>query len=401
MEEILNKLKADFEYFTGGKYVGLVKAIGAGFASRLHEFSSKLNFIEKQAFVESADKDYLYLHAGYLLPPKGAEVAEGFVVFFGVIGATVPAGTEIKDDNGSYTTKSEGVVSRVSFTGVASVANGTVTLPPNLEVPSCNCVVNGVGVSATSTKLGFSFPASNSNINHGDTVIVEVDKTNAVAVSSNASGEVGNRSFGDKLKTKVTIAGINKEAGVLILAGGRNDENVEDYRKRVKFFMANPQAPFSASNIKTLLLESIATLKYVWVRGGEVTDGKVKVYIINSEYSLTQAESELAKRIVGAIRPAQMKPEYIEINLPIIKTQNVVIQDLYPPNDEMKEEVRKNIEYLFNFDAFEKGIKQTDIEATIYRTRNGLERVESFTVLEGSFLSEPYTFRKLGNIIFQ
>ncbi len=77
MKEIWDKLKVDFEYYTGGKYIGLVKAIGAGFASRLSEFTSKLNFIEKQAFIETADRDYLYLHTGDLLPPKGSEVAEG------------------------------------------------------------------------------------------------------------------------------------------------------------------------------------------------------------------------------------------------------------------------------------------------------------------------------------
>ena len=399
MEEILNKLKADFEYFTGGKYVGLVKAIGAGFASRLHEFSSKLNFIEKQAFVETADKDYLYLHAGYLLPPKGAEVAVGSVVFFGTIGATVPIGTEIKDDKSSYITRVEGVVQRVQFTGVASVVDGTVTLPPNLEIPSCNCVANGVSVSATSTSLGFSFPAG--NIIHGDTVIVQVDKTDAVSVFSNESGEQANRSFGDKLKTKVTIAGINKEAGVLVLSGGKDAEKVEDYRKRVKFFMANPQAPFSVNNIKMLLLENMPTLKHVWVKGGEVEDGKVKVYIVNGEYSITQDEISLAKKLIESIRPAQMKPDFIEVNLPIVKTQDVVIENLLPASEEMKEEVRKNIEYLFSVDLFEKEIKQADIESTIYRTERGLERVSSFSVLAGSFLSESITLRKLGNVIFQ
>ena len=73
-----------------------------------------------------------------------------------------------------------------------------------------------------------------------------------------------------------------------------------------------------------MLLENIPTLKYVWVKGGEIEDGKVKVYIINSEYNLTQAESDLAKDLVTGIKPAQMKPEFIEVNLPIIKTQNVV-----------------------------------------------------------------------------
>ena len=90
MKEILDKLKVDFEYYTGGKYIGLVKAIGAGFASRLSEFASKLGWIEKQAFVATADKDYLYLHTGHLLEPKPSLMAEGYVVFFGEVGKLVP-----------------------------------------------------------------------------------------------------------------------------------------------------------------------------------------------------------------------------------------------------------------------------------------------------------------------
>ena len=399
MKEILEKLKVDFEYFTGGKYIGLVRAIGAGFASRLYEFSSKLNFIEKQAFIETADKDYLYLHAGHLLPPKGSEVAEGFVIFFGEIGATVPVGTNIKDDNGSFTTRLVGTVNRIEFRAVAAVSNGVVTLPANLEIPSCKCIANNVSVTAISSKTGFSFPSS--NIKQGDIVTVQVDKTDAVLVTSDTSGNAGNRGFGDILKTKVTINGINKESGVLAISGGKDAENVEDYRKRVKFFMSNPQAPFNENNIKAMLLENIPTLKYAWVKGGEIEDGKVKVYIINSEYSLTQAESYLAKDLVTRIKPAQMKPEFIEINLPVIKTQNVLIKDLSPSNEEMKNEVRKNIEYLFDVDLFEKGIKREGIESMIYRTKRGLERVESFNVLEGECLSKPYTFWKLGSVKFQ
>lgn len=399
MKEILDKLKVDFEYFTGGKYKGLVKAIGAGFSSRLHEFSSKLNFIEKQAFVETSDKDYLYLHAGHLLPPKGSEVAEGLVVFFGEIGATVALGTNIKDDKGVFTTKSKGVVSRIEFTSAATVSGGIVTLAANLNVPSCNCIANTTSVTATSSKSGFSFAAT--NINQGDMVTIKVDKTNAVAVTSDVSGEVGNRSFGAVLKSKVTIDGINNEAGVLVLAGGKDAENVEDYRKRVKYFMANPQAPFNKNNIKALLLKNIPSFKYVWVKGGEVEDGKVKVYIFNAELNLTQEEAKLARDLLETIKPAQMKPDYIEIGMPLVRTQNVVIQDIIPSDEQMQEEVRKNLEFLFSVDLFEKGIKKEDIESIVYRTVNGLQRVESFKVIEGECLPIAYSFWKLGDITFQ
>jgi len=79
MNDIFERLKVDFQYITGFMYKGLVASIGLGFASRLEEFASKLGFIEKQAFISTADKEYLYLKTGRLLPPKPALTAGGKV----------------------------------------------------------------------------------------------------------------------------------------------------------------------------------------------------------------------------------------------------------------------------------------------------------------------------------
>ena len=65
----------------------------------------RLKFIEKNAFITTADKDYLYLNASTMLPPYPAEIATGIVVFYGTDNAVIPAGSEIKDDNNVYKTK--------------------------------------------------------------------------------------------------------------------------------------------------------------------------------------------------------------------------------------------------------------------------------------------------------
>jgi len=399
MKEIWDKLKVDFEYYTGGKYIGLVKAIGAGFASRLSEFTSKLNFIEKQAFIETADRDYLYLHTGDLLPPKGSEVAEGFVVFFGDVGATVPLGIEIKDDNADFKTTSQGVVGVYEFGGNVSVVDGVASLPANLEVPSCDCVVNGVSKRATSSNEAFSFEAG--GLVDTEAVTVRVNKSGLVSVKCAEAGLSGNRSLSDKLKTKVTVQGLNKELGVVSIEGGKDAESVEDYRQRVKHWYANPQAPFSVNNIRAVLLEEVPTLKYVWVKGGEVEDGHVKVFVINKEYGLTAEESGRVVELVQGLRPAQMRPDYIETGLPIINTTDVVIENLSPSHEEMKEQVRKNIEFLFDTDMFERGMSHDEIESMVYRTELNGERVTSFDIHSGQCSPQPYTFWRLGHVVFQ
>ena len=50
---------------------------------------------------------------------------------------------------------------------------------------------------------------------------------------------------------------------------------------------------------------------------------------------------------------------------------------------------------------FEKTITQANLEAIIYKTTNGAEKVESFTLIDGWKTAENYKFWKLINVIFQ
>lgn len=399
MQDILEKLKTDFEYYTGGRYIGLVQAIGAGFASRLSEFASKLGFIEKQAFISTADKDYLYLHAGNLLEPKPSLIAEGYVVFFGQVGAIIPIDTQIQDDNNDFKTISQGEIIAYEFTGNVTVVDGVASLPPNTEVPSCICLVNSVLKTAISSQDSFSFEAG--DLIDNEFVTVEVDKSGLILVKCTESGILGNRNLSDELKTKTTITGINKELGVINISGGEDAEAVEVYRDRVKYWLSNPQAPFSENHIRDFLLNGIPTLKYVWIKGGDLEEGKVKIFVLNQSDSLNQEEADKVIELVIVIKPAQMNPDFITTLVPTVNTTDVVIADLLPNHDEMKNEVRKNIEYLFNTDTFEKGISVNRIESTIYGTEFLGERVTSFSVVSGGFIATIDTYWKLEDVVFQ
>lgn len=398
MKDILSKLAVDFEYYTGAKYTGLVKAIGAGFASRLSEFSGKLKWIEKQAFIETADKDYLFLHGGCLVEPRGAEYAEGYVRFFGDSGAVVPIGVEIIGESSSYITIGEGIIKRFEFSGVAVVADGVATMPSNVKVPTGRAVINGVSKDVVSDSKGVSF--SSSGLGNGQSVSLVFYMSDDMPVRCLDAGVVGNIEFGDVLKTKITISGLDREVSVVGVSGGLNEEGVEEYRLRVKDFLSNPQAPFNENNIKSVVLNAMPTVKNVWVKGGELEDGKVKVFAVNKSNALTQNESERVIELVKGIKPVQTRDEYIDAGVPIVKTKNVVIKGLKPSNEKMKEQVRKNIEYLFSADMFERGMAKSEIESMVYRTEVGGERVEEFTVQEGYFSASQYTLWQLGSVTF-
>ena len=399
MNEILNKLKVDFQYLTGFVYKGMIASIGAGFASRLAEFASKLSFIERNAFISTADKEYLYLQTGNLLPPNGAETAEGYAVFYGDSGAVIPQGTQLKDDNGTFVTLSEAVISTTTLSGNVTVEDGIATLIyPAHEITNCEGIVNGVSTDITVIDTStIQFKAG--YLVDGEAVVVKTKNTATVPIVAEDSGSIGNRDLNDVLKLKITIDGVDKEVGVILVAGGKDEEGVEDYRIRVQDFIRNPQSPFNDNNIEYVTKNSVRTLKYVWVESP--IEGEVQVVALNENYGLTAGEVEAIKVAVKAIAPAQMDITAISAVLPTVTSVQVVIADLYPASEGLQNEVEKNIKYIYETDMYEKGISSSLLEATIYKTTSGAEEVESFTLVSGNTVATDNTFFKYTGTTFQ
>lgn len=403
MEDIFKKLKTDFEYITGFIYKGLVKALGAGYASRLKEFDDKLKFIEKNAFIATADKDYLYLNASQMLPPDPAEVASGAVIFYGVNGSVIPANREIKDDNGVFKTISDATISEYTLSGTIVVDNGTATLSVANQLTNTTGLVNGNSKQITVIDEN-TIQFDSDDLQNGDVVTIVVQRAVANVIANDA-GLASNRNLNDVLKLKVTIAGVNTELGVLQIDGGKDDESVEDYRKRVMDFMANPQAPFSKPNIRYVNKKKLSSLKYIWVKNNDddnsIEDGEIKIVALNGNYSLTAYEIEQITINTLSIAPANFTSTAITVTNAIVENVDIVIKDLSPASDGLRNEVKKNLQYFFDADMFEKAITQANIEAIIYKTTNGAETVESFTLVSGWKAKEDYKFWKLNDVIFQ
>lgn len=399
MNNIFEKLKVDFQYITGYIYKGLIASLGAGFASRLAEFQSKLSFIEKQAFISTADKEYLYLKAGRMLPPLPPETAEGFVVFYGENGAVVPQGIELKDDNGTFKTLTEAEISTTTLNGTVSVADGiAVMVYISHEITNCSGEVNEVPKDITVVDVDtLQFEAG--NLVNGQAVTVTTRHTAIVPIIADESGIASNRELNDILKTKVTVENVDKEVGIILVAGGKDEEGVEEYRTRVEDYMTNPQSPFNDNNIKYVNLNSIKTLKYVWVESP--IEGEVKVVSLNQNFGLTAEEQESIMTATKSIAPAQMDKTAITVALPTVADIQVVIQDLSPASDGLKSAVEKNIKYIYEVDMYEKGISSSLLEATIYKTTNGAEQVESFTLVSGQTAPTDDTFWKYTGTTFQ
>jgi uncharacterized phage protein gp47/JayE len=403
VEDIFKKLKVDYEFVTGWIYKGLASALGAGFASRLKEFTDKLNFIKKQAFVATADKDYLYLNASELLPPKPAEIANGLVVFYGENGSVVPADTEIKDDNGVFKVISDATIAQTILNGTATVADGIATMIISNQLTSTTALVNDTSKQITIID-GDTIQFEAGTLQTGGAVEIKVNNAPASVVAGEA-GIVGNRDLNDVLKLKITIAGVNTELGALQISGGVDDEDVEVYRQRVIYFKSNPQAPFSKQNIVATNKERLKTIKYVWVKNNDddvtIEDGEIRVIALNDDLGLTAYEIDEITKNTKAIAPANFASTGITTTSATVIGVDIVIQDLTPSSDGLKNEVKKNIEYFFDNDMYEIAVTQQNLEAIIYKTTNGAETVASFTLVGGWQVATDNTFWKLDNVIFQ
>lgn len=398
IQDIWKKLKADFEYVTGKQFIGLVASLNAGFASRIADFSSKLGWIEKQAFIATADRDYLYLNMGQILPPESSEIATGTVVFYGAAGTSITLGLAIKDDDNEYEVTLADTIASYSFSGNVTVVGDKASLPANTEVPSTQCYVNGVLKDCVSTADEFSFAAG--TLTDGESVTVQVNKSGLVPVKCTEAGESGNRDLSDQLKMKTTVEGINKDVGVVSIEGGEDEEDVEDYRARCLYWFSHPQAPFSENHIVDLIKRNMDTIKYAWVKGGDTEEGLATVYAINYNYTLTSDELVEMNILAQSIRPAQMDSSKLTVQAATVDSTTVAIADLVPSNSAMQEAVTNNIEYLFDTDLWEIGVTEEAILSAIYRTEVDGERVTSVGVVTGAVPATPLTFWKLDGVTF-
>jgi hypothetical protein len=327
------------------------------------------------------------------------ETAQGYVVFYGENGAVVAQGTQLKDDKGTFVTLSKAVISRTVLTGSVSVSNDVaIFIYPYHEITNCDGTVNGVPLDITVIDANtIQFEAG--NLVDGQSVIVTTRHTATVPIIADESGVIGNRVLNNVLKTKITIDNVDKEVGVITVAGGKDAEEVEDYRLRVEEFIKNPQSPFNDNNIIYVVKNSVKTLKYVWIESP--IDGEVVVVAVNENFGITAGEIDAIKVATKSIAPAQMDTTAISTRLPTVTSIQVIIQDLYPVSEGLQAEVEKNIKYIYETDMYEKGISKSLLEATIYKTTNGTEEVQSFTLVSGETVATDDTFFKYTGTTFQ
>jgi len=336
MKQILKKLEIDFIYRTGAKYIGIIRTLGVTFASRLSEFTDKLKFIEKNRFITTADKQYLYLHGGSLVEPLVANRAEGSVRVLGSEGTIIPVGLVLVSETIEYEVIQESAI----------------------------------------------------NMNGYSDVLVRCKQ----------SGSSANRLLGDEIDLKLIRGGLNQKASVISIQGGTDDETEDEYRTRVKNFIAKPQAPFNNNNIEAILLNNIKTLKYINIEGGEEHPGVVHIYVTNYSFNLSDDEKNKCNDLIKKIQPPHLRSIDVEVREPLKNIQPVRISGVTPSYTELLEAMKIEIIKLFETDTYEKGISKQDIERRLYSINVEGIIVESFNIDVGVHTNPSNTISILGDL---
>ena len=283
-------------------------------------------------------------------------------------------------------------------------------------MPSCECNANGNAVTAISTAKGFIFESN--TILNGDNVVITVDCSSVldtttqkfvikpVPVQAIKPGSIGNKALSANLQTKLKVTGINQSLGVVSITGGLDEEDTENYRKRVKYFLANPQAPFNVENIKHEIISQVPDIVYVWVIGGEETPGFVEVFVAGRELktdttTISAFDKKQALDVVQQLRPPNLPPARITVSEPTYLKAVVEITNLVPSNEQLKTEITKNLRSLFSSSGlFNKGLTADAIKSAIYRSESASERVQSFTLSSGAIVAKPKSLYVLDKIDF-
>lgn len=98
---IFNQFNAELNPLENTPKYNLVKVIANIEAGIYHSLLGDIEFLKKQIFPDTAEREYLRLHWADRVPPLYSEVASGSIVIKGVAGVSIPAGSVFTSAQGN------------------------------------------------------------------------------------------------------------------------------------------------------------------------------------------------------------------------------------------------------------------------------------------------------------
>lgn len=291
----LNSIVRDLRSFVKAEIVGtdpwkwpnnLVPVL-KGIAQALRAAYLRLEFIHAQAFVQTAEGEYLDFHGVQAggLSREPATFAQGYVNATTVLGSVILDGTVLARSDGQL-----------------YVVVGTTT------------------AHTTTTRL---------------------------YVRASLAGELGNTDNGAELTPTIPVTGYS---AFLVdtdgLIGGTEDESDESFRQRILFHKQNP--PHGGTPAEYIeWCQTKAGVTRVFVERATPAAGSVTVYFMMDGIGTgvpTDTDVGDLLAILTSLAPADAE---VLVKKPILQSQNVTVSGLLPNTAEMQEAVTEEIKAMF------------------------------------------------------
>lgn len=367
INDVYNRIVADFKAYNPLSQPAVknswIGSILVAISGRIYDIYRKLNFIIKQAFIDTATGEYLKRWGSYVnIYQKAATKASGSFILTGTVGSIIPKDTEILVGSNVYKTNSSVQIANnivevnnysktldlvtITFTNEHNLGTG-MTISINGEDYAIQ-VLDANKISVT-TDEDWSGPLT---ITYNSTI---------VAATPNEAGLSYNIPSGTTGKTSSVIQGVDvvcytNHAG---FTGGSDIESIESLRKRIIYRYQNPVTNFNKSAIITFM-QSLPNVGQVVVHETTPKIGQVTIYYLltdNEEPTAGKTESVL-NSIDTDLRPVNTALEDIFLLASTPVVVDIDISNVYPLSVKLKDAIKESLRQYF---------KSLKLETKVYR----------------------------------
>ena len=411
INEVYNRIVADVKAYNKKAQPAVknswIGSILVAIAGRIYDVYRKLNFILKQAFMDTATGEYLKRWGRYVnIFERAAQKATGNFILTGIPGSIVAKGTEILVGSNVYTTNASIQINENKI----QVENFTQEFDL-VEIVFNN--VHNLGTGMTININGKDYPievidAYSISISTSDILVSPLNITynsNIVACTPSEAGYSYNIPSGSTGKTSKVIQGIDVVCYTDYsgFTGGSDKEDIESLRARIIYRYQNPVTNFNVAAIVTFM-QSLPNVGQVKVHEITPEVGQVTIYYLLKDNELPTAgkTESVLKSIDDGLRPANTALEDIFLYAAAPVVVNFEIANLYPLSVGIKNAVKESLKQYFNSLTIEQSIERNDLIEVINSSVD-LETGQKVTGFDLVFPAEDITieegqFAKLGDI---
>ena len=411
INEVYNRIIADFKTYNKKAQPAVknswIGAILISLAGRLFDIYKKLNFILKQAFIDTASGEYLKRWGSYVnIYQKQATKSSGNFIFVGNAGSLVSIGTKVIANDISYSTNQtielvENEVKTTNYTQELDLLTIVFENKHNLgtgmtiKINNIDCTVEVIDAYTIRTSIGETLS--------GQITISYV--SNIVSCTPDSYGKNTNLVSGETGKTQTIISGvdINCYTDYQGFTGGQNIESEENLKARIIYRYQNPVTNFNNAAITTFV-RSLSEVGDVKVYDITPEVGQVTIYYLLEDNRIPDAgHIQLVTNSIDTdLRPANtdMSDIFIYSGVPVIV--NPVITNLQPNTTAMKQAVSNSITEYFSTMKIGSNFYRNDLIEVI---KNSVDMETGLGVISFNLDSsitdivvENGQFIKLGNI---